>query len=337
MFQNNIKLLIATHKHCGIPKGDVFVPIHVGREIATEISKDGKINKTELNWLLNNTIGDDSGENISCKNRYYSELSAIYWAWKNYDKLGNPDYIGLMHYRRHFIFNNKYYLNKMKFESDYAKGLVYINEEYINENYLSKIALDDNTIQLVVAQSDIIVSYLADLELAYGRKESIKSDYVNNIPGMKVEDFDLMMEVLYRRYPQYKDLFRDYINGKNKNLFQMFIMKKDLFFEYCEFLFGVLFEIEQSRNYEEGYTINGKRTLGYLGEIMLTMFLYMKKNENIRISHFGIAHINYPVTKESYRKILIKNFIKNIFSITNDNNHKIIRLLGLKIKIKRKK
>ena len=36
------------------------------------------------------------------KNRNINELTALYWAWKNYDKLGNPDYIGLMHYRRQF-------------------------------------------------------------------------------------------------------------------------------------------------------------------------------------------------------------------------------------------
>lgn len=50
-------------------------------------------------------IGDDTGENISNKNDYYNEMTAVYWAWKNYEELGNPDYIGLMHYRRHFIFD----------------------------------------------------------------------------------------------------------------------------------------------------------------------------------------------------------------------------------------
>lgn len=50
-------------------------------------------------------IGDDTGDNISALNDSYNEMTALYWAWKNYDKLGNPDYIGLMHYRRHFVLN----------------------------------------------------------------------------------------------------------------------------------------------------------------------------------------------------------------------------------------
>lgn len=74
-----------------------------------------------LAWLTSNMIGDDTGDNISHKNSSYNELTAVYWAWKNYDKLGNPDYIGLMHYRRHFIFR----------EAKFTESLV----DKIDDNY----------------------------------------------------------------------------------------------------------------------------------------------------------------------------------------------------------
>lgn len=44
-------------------------------------------------------IRDDNGDNISYRNKDYSECTALYWMWKNAPK---TDYIGLCHYRRHF-------------------------------------------------------------------------------------------------------------------------------------------------------------------------------------------------------------------------------------------
>ena len=55
--------------------------------------------------MIENLLGDDTGENISHLNLTLNEMTAIYWAWKNYDKIGNPDYIGLNHYRRFFDIN----------------------------------------------------------------------------------------------------------------------------------------------------------------------------------------------------------------------------------------
>ena len=78
------KILVCCHKAWDVPNDDVFTPIHVGKVNAS----------VDLGF-----IGDDTGDNISNKNKGYCELTALYWAWKN---MRDVDFIGLNHYRRFF-------------------------------------------------------------------------------------------------------------------------------------------------------------------------------------------------------------------------------------------
>ena len=87
MGKNKITIFIACHKPVDVISNDVYKPIHVGRSISKY--------KEEMAAM----IGDDTGDNISAKNPYYSEMTAQYWAWKNYH---NTEYIGFCHYRRLF-------------------------------------------------------------------------------------------------------------------------------------------------------------------------------------------------------------------------------------------
>lgn len=289
----DVKILIAAHKPFKVPEGKHFVPIHVGRKIATSLSKDGKINETDYQWLLENAIGDETGDNISDKNRFYSECTALYWAWKNYEKLGNPEYIGLMHYRRHFIFNDEYFVSKPK--NKWEKALSFINEDFMDEDYIKNIGLNDENIEQVCKNYDFLVVTDTKLDLIDGR--NLREDYANTIPGVKVKDFDLMVDIVKSDYPEYTQVIDEKLDGYAKNPYQMFIMKKEIFFEYCEFLFDVLFKIENKMNFDE-YSVNGKRTLGYLAEDLFTFFVWKKESEGLNIFKLGVTQVTFPCDDE---------------------------------------
>lgn len=83
-----LKLFVVCHKPTELPKGDVYVPFHVGRKLSL------------LKEQMKEYVGDDTGDNISEKNPYYCEATAIYWIWKNEH---DAEYVGINHYRRRFV------------------------------------------------------------------------------------------------------------------------------------------------------------------------------------------------------------------------------------------
>jgi hypothetical protein len=69
---------------------DIYVPILAGRAW------------NKKSYDTPGLLYDDVGDNISWLNPYINETTAIYWLGHHLDALGNPDYIGLHHYRRLF-------------------------------------------------------------------------------------------------------------------------------------------------------------------------------------------------------------------------------------------
>jgi len=86
--ERKVTVYQATHRvKCkAIP--NYLIPIQVGAALTKERIAD---------------LDDQSGDQISEKNREYCELTALYWGWKN----GDSPIWGLCHYRRKFTFQNQ--------------------------------------------------------------------------------------------------------------------------------------------------------------------------------------------------------------------------------------
>lgn len=283
----NIKILVGYHKPAYLFKNDVLVPIHCGRDVAMEEGKDGKISDEDLKWLEKNTIGDNTGENISSLNRRFCELTALYWAWKNYDKLGNPDYIGFMHYRRIFCFNEKICGENFK---DYW-NLFHL--KYPFKEFMSIDKLSPEEIKETVAKHKYIFSVSdCDSSPYYWRA---------NHKIVKKDDFLKCLDIASKIYPNDHNIIKTSLN-ENKHVWSnLFIMPKNTFFAYCEWIFPILFELDKKIDYS-GYSIAQQRTVAYCAETLMNVWV-AKINKEIK--SFPIVFFeNTDTLKPQYMKSL---------------------------------
>lgn len=198
----------------------------------------GKKDKQNLGY-----IGDNIGDNISVKNPNYCELTAIYWAWKNL----RADYIGLVHYRRYFTKHN--FRNCEKKKQD-----ILLKSDF--ENILKDV--------------DIIVPDKRKYYIETNRSHYNHAHYK--------KDLDETENIIKELYPKYATAFNKVMNRTWAHMFNMFVMRKDYFDEYCEWLFTILFELEKRIDISN-YTVMEARVFGFISELLLDVWLETKQIE----------------------------------------------------------
>ncbi len=190
-----LKILVSYIKPSFLFKSDVLIPIHLGRDVATKNSKDGIPSLADLNWLNSNCVGDNNFQgSISHFNRNVGFLTGTYWAWKNYHKIGNPEYFGSFGYRRFFM-----------------------------PDFLSKLTDYD----IILPKKDIQQPNLRDFFISsHGQKA-----------------YRVMRDAVFVVCPNILPEWDMYMSCNFGYMFEIYILKKDLFFDFCKWIFPILFEI----------------------------------------------------------------------------------------------
>lgn len=237
---SDIKIVVATHKKYWMPKDEIYVSVHVGAE--------GK--NLELGYIKDNT-----GENISYKNKNYCELTGVYWAWKNLD----ADYIGLAHYRRHFSIKG-------------SKGSK--TDRILNSKQAQKL----------LCRSDIV--------LPKPRNYYIETNYSQYAHAHHAIDLDLTRQIIQEKYPEYISEFDASMKKTIGHRFNMFIMSKAKFDEYCTWLFDILFELENRLDISS-YNANDSRVFGFVSERLLDVWLGTNRYKYIDIPYIFMEKQNW--------------------------------------------
>lgn len=87
----------------------------------------------------------------------------------------------------------------------------------------------------------------------------------------------------------------------------MFVMPRDLFKDYCHWLFGILFEMEKDLDMT-GYSVAETRVFGYLGELLLNVWVNAQK---LRIKYVDIVNTESQNNKTKL-SFSVKQLIKDI-------------------------
>ncbi len=242
----NIKIIVAAHKAYDMPADhNIYLPLHVGAE--GKKAADGS--ELDLGFVKDNT-----GDHISEKNPAFCELTGLYWAWKNLE----CDYLGLVHYRRHFTVKSR---------------------RYQKQHTPMECVMTGEELARFLPQYKIIVPQK--------RRYYIESLYSHYAHTHYAEHLDITREIIREKYPEYLDVFDLVMKQTWGYMFNMYVMEKSLSDSYCAWLFDILFELEK-RAGEREYSAFQGRFYGRVSEILFNVWL---KKQGVPVREIPCMHM----------------------------------------------
>ena len=281
---SRVKIFVTYHNdNYPIFKNEVFEPIYCGLDLY-----DGK---TSL-------LGDNTGDNISKKNRMYCENTAHYWVWKNYLDKAEEDYIGFCHYRR--------FLDLSKISASEEVGmyvLKYENLRYIFDRFSGDYYDKMKDFDCIVPARDFYyeggittpnnknlphISCIEELNIT--RKPDVLDAMITSIETLTPEFVPAMTRVFLKEYA---------------HLYNIYILKKDHLKEYLEWKFKIFAEMEKKTNYWN----NGqyKREAGYFAEKFINIWIEYKKEKDPSFNVGYCPVYTYDIVKESIERFKLFN------------------------------
>lgn len=233
-------------------------------------------------YKINSEI--NQGENIH-ERKDYCELRAHYYIWKNMIT-DSKKYIGFFHYRRYLDFSRG-----GPYNSSEIKMLPY---KIVDNPY--NLSYSENQIYTSISEFDVIVP----LPEYTGTKVLIRYSEMH-----RAEDLEIVSNIIDELFFEYSEAKNIYLNKKEEFYCNMFIMKKELFNDYCNWLFSILSE------YDKRVINKPKNANGYIGERLLGIYItYLETQGKKKIGFLPRLHFHiYDDEKHNYRFKSIINII----------------------------
>lgn len=258
---DDIKLFVCCHQNVQVPKHPLLVPIQVGAALADS--------------HFPGYLHDDTGDNISVKNRSYCELTAQYWAWRNIE----ASYYGFFHYRRYLY-------------PDYKAKLPYRVEREASLPLLDKLGCAE--FDRLIRQYDIIVPKGENMYVPV-------RDHYASAPYHRRKDLELAEQLVREQRPEMGPALEAYLSGTVCYFGNIHIMRRETFEDYCAWLFPLLEEFDQ-RTDVSGYSPQERRVDGYLAERLLGAYLTFKRD---RLKALELPRVHFYSGREYVKRNLL--------------------------------
>lgn len=252
---NKVKIFVGYYKPNVIFQSDVFQPILTAK----------------FDWNPKNLIKDDTGINIAHKNSNYGELSGHYWVWKNFLQSTDAEYIGFCHYRRFLDFN----ITKM--ESAPFKPIFRTKFERIFKKYT-----EENILKCIDGYDIILPNKIFFQGIVYAQ-------YLRWHPQ---DDMNFALRIIRKYYPNYVEDAMKTMGSHEMYSCLNFVMKKELFEEYAEWMFGVLQYLEVLTDWSKYTDYLDIRTPAYIAERFFNIWIeHQIRVKNIKILNTSSFYI----------------------------------------------
>ncbi|HAV16138.1 MAG TPA: hypothetical protein DCW91_02560 [Acinetobacter nosocomialis] len=122
----------------------------------------------------------------------------------------------------------------------------------------------------------------------------------------RIDDLELAIKILKEMHPEYTQAADIYINGKSEYYCNLYIMRRDVFNSYCEWLFGIL------ERYDAGAQNIPARTHGYIAERLFGIWFTKVKNDGVlrwkevpRVHFWGYDDAKHHLRRDRLVNILL--------------------------------
>lgn len=257
-----IKIYVSYHRKFPVFKNRIFFPLALNEDVRGE---DNGLTSTS------------TGVHIADLNKYFCEMTAIYWVWKN--DIQDADFVGFCHYRRFFYYKDRkpFVLHKLKFLMvrmfSKLRSLPTFILDHPTFGFVTEWDAVENTLESATRK---IERTLQNMD-AIVRTKIVLANITAEEYRLENPNYTIPLEILHQlladEFPEFYQKYLVFASGNITYQGNMFVFRKEIFVDYCETIFLILFR--HLELYAAAYPdMKGyDRMSGYIAELLTSAYI----------------------------------------------------------------